>query len=60
MSGFTKKDLEWWKREHKSPMSVALLARLEAAEAAVNQAYRCNPDNTEYYKKWQASKGESK
>lgn len=29
---FTDEDLAWWKKEHQSPMSQALLARLEAAE----------------------------
>lgn len=29
---FTDKDLEWWKAQHQSPMSKALLARLESAE----------------------------
>ena len=36
----------------------ALLMRLEAAEDAVEQAYRCTPDNREYYKRWRKSKGE--
>ncbi len=30
----------------------ALLARLNAAEDAVHQAYRCDPTNREYYIKW--------
>ncbi len=32
----------------------------EAAEDAVNQAYRCAPDNREYYNKWIKAKGERK
>lgn len=30
-----------------------LLIRLEAAEDAVHQAYRCTSANKEYYTKWQ-------
>jgi hypothetical protein len=30
---FTDEDLKWWRQEHSSPMSKALLARLDAAEA---------------------------
>lgn len=36
----------------------ALLARLEAAEDAVEQAYRCTSENRNYYDKWRKAKGE--
>jgi hypothetical protein len=35
----------------------ALLVRLDLAEDAVNQAYRCDPRNLEYYKKWKKAAG---
>jgi hypothetical protein len=37
----------------------ALLLRLELAEDAVNQAYRCDSRNLEYYKKWKTATGKA-
>ena len=49
--GFWKGDKPTWQKLD------ALLARLEAAEDAVNQAYRCTPYNREYYKVWRKAAG---
>lgn len=45
---FSDSDLKWWKKEHQSPMSKALLARLEAAEKVITmQRHICpDPDDT--------------
>lgn len=57
---FTDEDLERWReqfKKHHDGQGLALLDRLEAAEDAVQQAYRCTPENKEYYEKWLKAAG---
>ncbi len=67
--GFSDEDLRKMKEYlpymritfHGDPLNLeGLVARLEAAENALEQAYRCTPENREYYERWKKIAGKER